>query len=393
MGHYDIVYVLDIYQRQTEDDENGNPQYEIISSFEVSFNPLRLDSAGESMYIEDVINRYSRYIKCVSDRDKCGIAVNTGHADFSQPFLLGAISLDNGSVGSLFTTSGIDLTVAKQILGKAYNGTLPKTRSGLYVDEVLDTEDYYFSIVLDGGYDSDVKNQIYTLVQTRKDCVALIDNGDNATPASAIISRDTNHTYNTKYMALYECYNKIYDTYTGKDIWVSPIYHMANIVPYTDNVADVWWAPAGFNRATIGSIKELRYSPRLGDRDNMYLKQINPIVKFNVGYTVFSQLTTQKRPTALQDLNIIRLVLYIKRALEQFCRFYVFEMNDSRTWSAISVQINKFLKTIQDKRGLYSFNVEVGSNEYELKAKQIHVNITLDPTRVVEQIHLNFFIQ
>jgi len=393
MGHYDMVYVLDLYKRQSEDDEDGLPQYEIISSFEVSFNPVRLDASGESMFIGDIIDRYSRYVKCVVDRDKCGVAVNAGHADFSQPFVSGAINLDNGDVGSLFTATGIDLDVAKQILGKAYTGTLPKTQTGLYVDEVLDTEDVYFTIVLDGGYATDVKSQIYTLVQTRKDCVALIDNGDNTTPANAIVARDDNHTYNTKYMALYESYSKIYDTYTGRDIWVSPIYHMANIVPYTDNVAEVWWAPAGFNRATIGTIKELRYSPRLGERDNFYLKQINPIVKFNVGYTVFSQLTTQKRPSALQDLNIIRLVLYCKRAIEQFAKFFIFEQNDALTWSSISIQVNKFLKVIQDKRGLYSYSVDVGASEYELKSKQIHLNVTLEPTRVVEQIYLNFFIK
>ena len=147
-----------------------------------------------------------------------------------------------------------------------------------------------------------------------------------------------------------------------------------------------------FNRATIAGIKELRFSPNLAQRDQLYLKQINPIVKFNVGYTVYGQLTAQVRPTALQDVNIMRLVLYIKRALEQFCRFYIFEMNDSGTWGAITDQVNKFLKTIQDKRGLYSYSVNVGASEYDIKAKRLNVNVTLNPTRVVEQILLNMYI-
>ena len=392
MGSYDSVYVLDVYQRQADEDEEGQPQYEIIASYDVSFNPNRLDNSGENMFVGTVVNRYSRYIKCVFNEVRCTAAV-TNQADFSQPFVNGAINLDNGDTGSLFTSTGIDEDVATQILGRAYTGLLPTTTSGLYVDEVLDTDGTYFSIVLDGGYPTDVKTSINTLVRTRKDCMGFVDNGDNVSTATAIVARDNDHTFNTKYMALYESYSEIYDSFTGKDIWVTPIYHMANIIPYTDNVSEVWYPPAGFNRATIATIKRLRFSPRIGDRNNFYLKQINPIVKFSVGYTVYSQLTTQKRPSALQDINITRLLLYVQRALEQFCKFYVFELNDADTWDEISTEINKFLKTVQDKRGLYGFNVDVGANEYEIKAKKIHANVELNPTRAVEQIHLNFYIK
>lgn len=391
MGSYDIVYVLDIYKRQSEDDEEGQPQYEIIETYEISFNPDRLDSAGESMFIYDVLNKYCRFIKCAVNELNCTRAI-ANQADFSQPFVNGAINLDGGSTGTLFDSNGIDSDIADQILSRAYQGILPKTTSGQYVDEVLDTDLYYFTIVLDGGYPTDVKTAINTLVRTRMDCVAIVDNGDNATTSAAITSRNDDHTFNTRYMALYEPYSKIDDVYTGKDIWISPVYHMANIIPYTDNVSEVWNAAAGVNRATIATIKELRFSPRLGDRNSFYLKQINPIVKFSIGNVVYSQLTTQKRPTALQDLNIVRLVLYVKRALEQFCKFYIFEYNDSETWSKIANEVNSFLKVIQTKRGLYSYSVDVGATEYELKAKQIHVNVKLNPTRVIEQIYLNFFI-
>jgi len=391
MGNYDIVYVLDLYKRQDEDDEEGQPQYEIIESYEVSFNPDRLDSSGESMFIYYVMDRYCRFVKCAVNELNCTRAI-ANQADFSQPFINGAINLDEGSTGTLFDSNGIDSDVATQILAQAYQGTLPTTTSSVYVDEVLDTDNYYFTIVLDGGYPTDVKTSINTLVRTRLDCMAFVDNGDNATTTAALSARTNDHTFNTKYMALYEPYNKIYDSYTGKDIWVSPIYHMANIIPFTDNVSEVWNPPAGTNRATIATIKELRFSPRLGDRNSFYLEQINPIVKFSIGNVVYSQLTTQKRPTALQDINITRLVLYVKRALEQFCKFYIFEYNDSETWSKVSNEVNSFLKVVQTKRGLYSFSVDVGATEYELKAKQIHVNVKLNPTRTIEQIYLNFFI-
>jgi hypothetical protein len=91
-------------------------------------------------------------------------------------------------------------------------------------------------------------------------------------------------------------------------------------------------------------------------------------------------------------LNIVRLVLYIKRAFEDFCRFFIFEQNDAITWSLVSSRLVEFLEDIKKKRGLDSYSVEVGATDYERRTKRFHVNVTLDPTRTVEQIELNFFI-
>lgn len=387
------VYVVDIYQRQEEDDfVTGLASYEITETYEISFDYRELDDSGESMFIEDVINRYSTYIRCQANQDNCLVAIGDG-ADFSQPFSGGPVTLNNGDSGSLFDDDGAIVSdTATQILTQAYNGTLTKT-DGDSLEEVLDVDDIYFSLVLDGGYPLDVKNAgIYTLTTTRQDCVGIIDNGDNVTIQDAIDAREDDHTYNTRYMALYEPFSKIYDSNTGRDIWVTPVVHMANVIPNNDKVAEIWYAAAGFNRATVATIKEMRFSPLVGDRDRFYLHQINPIVKFNVGYTVWGQLTTQKKPSALQDLNIIRLVLYVKRAMEQFSKFYIFEQNDAVTWSSVKVEVNRFLKEIQNKRGLTSYSVEVAASDYELKSKQFHINIILLPTKAVEKINLNFYI-
>jgi len=313
--------------------------------------------------------------------------VRKTNADVANSFISAdPVPLKLGSEGSLIDALGnIDTSVAIQILVQGY--------SGLIDDAVLDTENIYFSAVFDCGYPDDVKSAISTLVQTRRDCVALLDNGDNATYDAAIASRVTNHTYNNYFCALYEEYNKVYDQFTGQDIWVSPIYHMSYLLPRNDSVAEVWYAIAGFNRAPIDTIKELRFNPKLGQRDQFYLKQLNPIVQFAQGYTVWGQLTTQAKPSALQDLNIVRLVLYCKRALELFCRYYIFEMNDSTTWGQVNGQVTEFLENVKSKRGLYNYSVDVGATDYERKRKTFHVNVTLEPTRVVEKILLNFFIK
>jgi hypothetical protein len=401
------IYVLSIWKKQMGQDydvdtETWYDTFEIDQSFEISFDPDKLDYTGESMFVEDVVNRYFRDIEVYADKDKCRL-LNELNVNWAEPFPESGDYRWDVSLSLAEGSDGNTLAQADSLLAKAYSGTLKRSKNvqpeGVYfsdevVDEVLDTEDYYFSIVLDGGYSVNVKEEIKSLAASyRQDCVALMDMGDNKSANEALDKRRTVYTYNTPYAALYESYSKIYDRYSGRDIWVTPVYHMANIVPYTDNVTELWYAPAGFNRATISAIKALRYSPRQGQRDLFYLEQINPIVKFNPGYTVWGQLTSQKRATAMQDLNIVRLVQYINKALKTFVQFYLFEMNNEDTWNAIRTNIDAFLKTIKDKRGLYSYGVEVGATEYEIKAKQVHTNITLQPTRVVEQIHLNFYIK
>jgi hypothetical protein len=363
---------------------------------------LNVDDDSIEVYDSRLTGGARNWIGTTGDFDETGeityvikkalTSIDTAFAS-SEP-----IPLKKGSDGSLLNASGdlnlVPTNVPTQLLSQGYLGQLTSTEDGTSsVDDLLDQENIYYSIVFDCGYPSDVKTSISTLVQTRRDCVAIMDNGDNSSYTNAMTKRTDVHTFNNYFCSIYEEYNKVYDSFTGQDVWFSPVYHMSYLLPRNDNVAEIWFAAAGFNRASIDTIKELRFNPRLGQRDQMYLKQLNPIVKFNPGYTNWGQLTSQARPSALQDLNIVRLVLYCKRALEQYCRYFIFEQNDAITWGQVSGGIVLFLDNIKSRRGLYSFAVEVGATPYEIKTKTFHVNVTLEPTRVAEKISLNFFIK
>lgn len=321
--------------------------------------------------------------------------IKKSNASVADPFISSTpVPLKKGSDGSLLNASGdLDTTVATQVLAEGYAGTLINPVTAATEDLISDTENIYFTMVFDAGYPASVKQQISTLVQTRRDSVAILDNGDNATYNLAITARNNDNTYNNFYTALYECYNKVYDIFTGQDIWVSPVYHMSYILPRNDTVAELWYAAAGFNRAAIDTIKELRYNPKLGQRDGMYLKQLNPIVKFSNGYTVWGQLTSQAKPSALQDLNIVRLVLYCKKSIESFARYFIFEMNDQITWNKFNNEVVGFLEQIKKKRGLYSYSVNTYATDYMKKTKTFTCDIELYPVRTVEKIELNFYIK
>jgi len=498
---FEGVFVIDIYEKQKDGDEV------IVESFNISFQPDARDSSGDTIFIVDILDKYSNLIRatcqlpddsysagfnlCIKNYDnnvgwtdtvktigtasitdkkqkfeewanqaEVGVAIysvtaidqrgnrmygwlgatsNDGHtvnifndrdlttasqewisypvdtngdgiidsssidlfddsdtsveyyirrdlSDISLPFVTEELSLQEGSDGPIYDINhNVDMTVCASLLSQGYAGNIDS--------QILDKERIFFTLVYDCGYPSTVKNSIVDLVSYRRDCVALLDNGDNYTFNLAMAKRNSDHNFNTYLAAIYEGYSKVFDPFTGADIWISPCYHMSYLAPRNDNVAEIWYAIAGYQRGVINSIQELRYNPREGQRDQMYLRQLNPIVKFNIGYSVWGQLTTQAKASALQDLNIVRLVLYCKEALERYCRFFIFEMNDSMTWSLVSNDISRFLEDIKNNRGLYGYGIQVGATDYELKSKTFHVNVTLTPTRVTEKINLNFYIK
>jgi hypothetical protein len=330
------------------------------------------------------------------------------------------VPMQLGSEGSLLyadQSTGkliVQPSEATQVLSDAYLGLLTKADDKpkvdaitgnmswktQYVDEVFDLDWIYFSLVYDAGYPVDAKMAANTLASIyRLDCMLVTDCGNNVDfyDCQSFCGMNPNEEggwlLDSKYAARFEPYSRVYDTFTGKDIWISPTYHMSQLIPLNDKLYDIWFASAGFNRATLNTVKELRWSAKLGERDNLYLMQVNPIIHFPNGYTVWGNLTTQKRPSALQDINVMRMILYIKRALEQYCKYFIFEFNDQRTWDQIKAGIIPLLDSIKARRGLVNFAIDVGATDWEFKNKVCHVNVQLTPTKVIEKIALNLYIK
>jgi hypothetical protein len=483
---YDGVYILDIYEKQSDGTEV------IIESFEVSFDPTAVDLAGSSIYINEILETYSGVLRAVSGTDGYNLctrvydkeigevsivetASSASITDNQQDFSdwqtspesgqanyvviakdqrgnvlwgwLGSASgstnsicnvfngknlstatqswigntsnfdadgsityrimksyvniatslsdvtpLQKGSLGSLISEGSFDTEEATNVLVKAYTGLLKNpTQTASVDDSILDTETYYFNVIFDAGYPDDVKNAINTLVTTRRDSISILDNGDNTTVSAELTARST-HNWNTYFSSIWCNYNKVYDEFTGQDVWSSPLFHVSYLLPRNDNVRELWSGFVGFPGGVLEGVKETRYNPKLADRDDMYLKQLNPIVQFAQGYVFWGQLTSQSKPSALQDVNVVRMILYVKRALEQYCRYFIFDLNNQSTWDRVGSDIRLFLEDVKNRQGLYSYDVEVSATEYERKTKQFHVNVMLEPMKLVEKINLNFFI-
>lgn len=433
LGLRDDLYIIDIYQLQKysnritsgeADATNGflYADYSIVESFEVSFDPDAKDEVTDSLFIEDVVNNFSNLVRVHTNKTilkemarRANLDTSSGKLTInfaggfqnsfdttSPPTLSYGNPMQHGDSGGLFTPYGIntndldETSYPGKILADAYAGILSSSLDTTSpVNAVLDTENYLFDVVMDAGYPVRVKDTIAALAMTRADCLALIDNGDHYTATAAETTRTQGDMFsmNTPYASIYEPYTRVYDVYTGSDIFVPPTFHVSKIVGFNDRTTELWYPLAGFNRAIINNIKEMRYNPTLGDREAFIMAQINPIVKFNTGYALFSQRTTYRKSSALQEIHIIRLQMYINRVLTRFCRNFIFELNDDETRSSIRKEINVILAEIKSKRGLQSYAIDTPMSEYDIKRRRITVEITLQPTRSVEQIHLKYLLK
>ncbi|NPB01028.1 MAG: DUF2793 domain-containing protein, partial [Crenarchaeota archaeon] len=293
--------------------------------------------------------------------------------------------LGEGGEGSLFDSNGnIDPDTANEILTRAFLGDI--------TDDVVNTTNLYFGLVWDAGYPDPVKDAIVQLASDiRQDCVALVDNGDNATMEDEITARTTKHTYDTYYAAIYTTYTYVYDEYSGTYIWVSPLYHLASVI---GGETYPWFAPAGETNATLTGIHGTRYNiPNVNWRDQFTINQLNPIIKFSWGYTIWGDYTSQRYASKMQLLPVVRMVLYTAHALKNYCESYVLsDQNDAMTWDSIRSEVSLFLSRLKTLRAISSFNVDVGATDYEMKTNQCHVNVELVPVAPLHIINLNFFI-
>lgn len=295
--------------------------------------------------------------------------------------------INSGSSGSLFDINGIIVPeVAKDLLVKAY--------SGLIDNKVLDTEYVYYPYVLCPYADEDVANASVSLAKLfRKDCLSFTTLPDSSSPDADIETKQQKFNFNTWYAAIYGNWSRVRQVDLGRDIWVSPIYHMAIAMPYTLSVATIADAPAGFDYAMCNEAKELRYYPLRGDMDNLYLDRINYLSTFRNGTCIYQQLTSQMKDSSLSDVNVVNAVLFITRTVKTFCNNYIYKKNTSDTHARIKKALSEFLKEQQDRSNIDKFTIDVGATEYEYKTKRCHVNIVLWPTKIIEKVEITEYIR
>ena len=257
-------------------------------------------------------------------------------------------------------------------------------------------DDYRFNVLTAPGLiHANHSSQVNLLVSTaeaRQDCIAVIDlRGYNST-----IGQITNAvtSFDSSYAATYWPWLQMIDPDTARTIWVPASTLIPGVFAYTDASSDPWFAPAGLTRGGLGQVVKAERKLTSGNRDTLYEANINPIATFpQSGVVVFGQKTLQKKSTALDRVNVRRLLIALKSYISQVADNLVFEQNTIATRNNFLTQVNPYLESVQQRQGLYAFKVVMDDSNNTpdvIDRNELVGQIYLQPTKTAEFIVLDF---
>lgn len=297
----------------------------------------------------------------------------------------GTYSLAGGNNG---TGLNVEAEVAALI------GVTAPIRTGM---QIIDDDALGITLVtLPGITDESVQNSLVTLAENTGDFLAVLGTPLGVGGVQDAIDFHNGLTsyrsspLNSSYAALYFPQVKVFQSYLAKDIWMDPAIFAVRQMGFTDSVSELWFAPAGYVRGRLTKPVDVEYTINRGDRDSMYSggNAVNPIVKFpQQGITIWGQRTLQRSPTALDRINVRRLMLFIKATIQASTRRFVFEPNDKITQERITSLLEPFFTDIQNRRGITEFKVicdESVNTPVRVDRNELWCKIMIKPTKSAE---------
>jgi hypothetical protein len=291
-------------------------------------------------------------------------------------------------------TQGLDCTNVSSAGSIAYNQAI--TALG-------NADEFDINLIVVPGilhqHHSYVTNLVVDMCESRGDCFFVLDMySDDGNPTAGQIDETVAYAaeYDTNYAATYYPWIKILDTNNNKIITVPPSVVMPAVYAANDRVAAEWFAPAGLNRGGISTATGVTDRTTHAERDTLYEGKVNPIAAFpGSGVVVWGQKTLQNQSSALDRVNVRRLLINIKKFFASTSKFLVFEQNVASTRNKFLSIVNPYLESVQQRSGLYAFFVKMdeSNNTPDIVDRNIlYGQIYLKPTRVAEFIVLDFNI-
>ena len=236
---------------------------------------------------------------------------------------------------------------------------------------------------------------LINMVQERNDTMAIIDSSPYgmASNVGGVVSNV--QSLDTSFAATYWPWVQLNNS-QNTQVWVPASTIIPNVYAFNDRVSKPWFAPAGINRGRLTQVSQLERVVTQSVRDDLYKANINPITLFpGYGTTVYGQKTLSKKPSALDRVNVRRLLIELKSFIGQFANTLVFEQNNQVTRDRFLTQVNSYLNQVQLQQGLDDFNVvmdETNNTPDVIDNNQLVGQVYIKPTRSAEFILLEFNI-
>lgn len=251
---------------------------------------------------------------------------------------------------------------------------------------------YGFTTETNGVSHKSVLDDIITNTTTRGDSILPIDIVAYGSTTAAAITQANN--LNTNYAAAYWPWLLVSDENTAANVWCPASTVIPSVYVYNDNTSEAWFAPAGFTRGTMPNVVAPEKTLPRGLRDNLYTAKINPIATFpGTGVVVYGQKTLQSLSTALDRVNVRRLMIALKAFIGNVSQNLVFEPNSLQTRNSFLSVVNPYLESVQQNQGLYAFKVVMDDSNNGpdvIDRQELRGTIYLQPVKTAEFIVLDF---
>jgi len=239
---------------------------------------------------------------------------------------------------------------------------------------------------------SSLVNQTIDMIEEERADSLYIVNSPNTDTVEEIIDQLDTVDLDTNYTATYWPWIQVRDGDNATQLFLPPTGEVVKNIALTDNVSYPWFAVAGYQRGLVNAIKAKR-KLTLDNRDDLYKARINPIATFSdTGTIIWGNKTLQVRESALDRINVRRLLLRARKLISAVAVRLLFEQNDEQVRNEFLRLVNPILESIKKERGLYEFRVTVSNDPEDIDANTLRGKIYVKPTRALEFIDVEFLI-
>jgi hypothetical protein len=329
-----------------------------------------------------------------------GISVDVDSSNISY-----SASLPHSGSGSFWSAIG-DVLAGATFFGNITNGS--SNIQGLVAADyapaiaILENkDDFQFNIVSAPGLihantvvGKPVNESLVSLAETRGDCIAIVDLVQTGSlAADAVIEAKK---FNSSYAATYWPWVQV-GSATGKNEYVPAGTMIPGVFAFTDASSAPWFAPAGLVRGGIGGVIQAEKRLTKDERDTLYAGKVNPIASFpGTGISVFGQKTLQTKASALDRVNVRRLLIELKKFIGDQARNLVFEQNTIATRNRFLATVNPYLESVVQRQGLYAYRVvmdDTNNTADVVDRNQLIGQIFIQPAKTIEFVVLDFVIE
>ena len=341
------------------------------------------------VYVDSITNETPNYLNASGERSS---------EAFTSSLPLVSSGAFNGAEGNLF--EGSNNKFYDKIVSPNNIQGIPADAYTQSLNLLANTDLYRYNIITFPGINTQLGGTAATVITTaitnaeeRGDHLVIFDTSNYGQTSAATVATRTD-AYNSSYAATYWPWGQVVDPDTGQRVFVPASTAVIGAYAFNDSLGETWTAPAGVNRGVLTNVIRTEKTVTKAERDTLYDARVNPLATFpGTGVVVFGQRTLQKASSALDRINVRRLLITLKDEIGNIGKTLVFENNTTATRNSFVGQATAFLESVQQRQGLFAFKVVMDNTNNTpdvIDRNQLVGQVFVQPTRTAEFVILDF---